>query len=84
MTTDSKVGPILFVKFQMALYGMLKSTLLIYKKLLTDLVTNEFKINGYDPCIVTKKIRGKQMRISWHVDNLKNSHEDPKKVSKVK
>ena len=57
VTTDVKGEPVLFVKLQKALYGMLKSALLFYKNLLTDLVTKGFTKNPYNPCVATKKIR---------------------------
>eukprot|EP00804_Cyclotella_cryptica_P024427 CCRYP_015858-RA/>CCRYP_015858-RA protein AED:0.42 eAED:0.45 QI:0/0/0/1/0/0/2/0/105 len=38
---------------QNTLYGMLKSALLFYKKMLTDLMANGFTINPYDPCAAT-------------------------------
>ncbi len=37
-----------------ALYGMLKSTLLFYKKLVEDLKSVGFEINPYDPCVANK------------------------------
>jgi hypothetical protein len=60
ITTDAKGQAVLFVKLQKALYGMLRSALLFYKKLLTDLVANGFNVNPYDPCVATKMIRGRQ------------------------
>ena len=40
-------------------------------------------MNPYDPCVVTKTIRGKQMTICWHVDDLKISHRRKIEVTKV-
>ena len=37
----------------------------------------------YDPCVANKVINGKQMTISWHVDDLKLSHKDAAKVTKM-
>lgn len=83
ITTDAKGEPVLFVKLQKAIYGMLKSALLFYKKLLTDLVAKGFTINPYDPCVVMKNIRGKQMTICWHVDDLKLSHKKKVEVKRI-
>ena len=83
VVTNLRGESILFVKLQKALYRMLKSALLFYKKLAADLVNNGFKINPYDPCVVTKLVRGKQMTICWHVDDLKISHVDPNEVTKI-
>jgi hypothetical protein len=61
---------------------MLKLALLVYKKLLTDLVAKGFAVNPYDPCVVTKIVQGKQMTICWHVDDLKISHKRKAEVKK--
>jgi hypothetical protein len=45
--------PILYVHVKKALYGMLQSALLFYKKLIKDLASICFKTNPYDPCIAT-------------------------------
>jgi hypothetical protein len=84
VTVNSQGEPVLFVKLQKALYGMLKSALLFYKKLLTDLVANGFTVNPYDPRIITKTINGKQMTTCWHVEDLKVSHMDANEVTKIK
>jgi hypothetical protein len=39
-----------------------------------------FEINPYDPCVANKEINGKQLTDSWHVDDLKISHIEPKTV----
>ena len=71
------------MKMQKALYGMLKSALLLYQKLRDDLERNGFQINPYDPCVANKMIDGEQMTIIWHVDDLKVSHKNPWKVTKI-
>ena len=74
---------VLYVKLQRALYGMLKSALLFYKKLRKDLESLGFKINPYDPCVANKIENGKQLTIVWHVDDLKISHVESKVVDNV-
>ena len=37
-----------------------------------------FVINSYDSCVVNKVVNGFQFTITWHVDNLKMSHVDPR------
>ena len=69
----------LYMKVQKAIYGMLKSTLLLYKKLRYDLKEYGFQINPYDPCMANKQINGYQMMVIWHVDDLKASHKKQKK-----
>jgi hypothetical protein len=51
---------VLYVKVLKALYGMLQSSLLFYKKLKKDLEEIGFIINPYDPCVVNLWINGKQ------------------------
>ena len=58
---NSKGQSVPYIKLQKALYGLLKSALLFYKKLLTDLVAIGFNPNPYDPFVVNKIINGKQM-----------------------
>ena len=61
---------------------MLKSALWFYKKLKVDLEPYGFMINSYDPCVANAMINGKQMTVTWYVDNLKVSHEDPAEITK--
>ena len=37
-----------------------------------------YEVNPYDPCVANQAIDGKQHTVSWHVDDLKGSHVDPK------
>ena len=71
------------MKMQKALYGILKSILLFYKQLVDDLKRVEFTINPYDPCMANKEIKGKQMMIAWHVDDLKIFHVDASEAEKM-
>ena len=80
---DSKGRMILYVKMQKALYGMLKSVLLFYKKLVGDLEGAGFKLNPYNPCVANKIVNGTQMTVIWHVDDLKISHKILESVTKV-
>jgi hypothetical protein len=70
--------PILYVELLKALYGTLQATLLFYKKLKKDLEGIGFKINHYDPCVTNHTINGKQHMVTWHVNDIKSSHVDPK------
>ena len=69
---------ILYCNVLKAIYGMLTSALLFYKKWRNDLLSIGYKLNPYDPCIANKMINGKQHTIAWHVDDLKISHVDSK------
>jgi hypothetical protein len=45
-----------------------------------DLTAYGFELNPYDPCVANKMVNGQQLTVSWHVDNLKASHKDPKVI----
>jgi hypothetical protein len=65
---------VLYAKMLKALYGMLQSSPLYYKKFCKDLEEIIFKINSYDLCVVNRMIKGKQHTVTWHLDNLKISY----------
>ena len=74
--TSPKGQPMLYVKLNKALYGLLKSALLFYKKLVSELEDLGFKLNPYDPCVANRMVNGSQQTVCWHVDDLKVSHVD--------
>jgi len=65
---------VLYLRLQKALYGMMKSTLLFYKKLVKELKEMGFDINPYNPCVANKLVNKKQMTVRWQVDDLMISH----------
>jgi hypothetical protein len=69
---------VLYVHITKAIYGLPESAMLFYKKLVVDLMKYGFRVNPYDPCVANKMVNGKQLTVSWHVDDLKASHMDPK------
>jgi len=71
---------VLYVHILKAIYGLLVSAMLFYKKLTADLIEYGFEINPYDPCVANKMVGGHQMTVSWHVDDLKASHKDGKQI----
>ena len=82
VTQDGKGEAVLYVKLNKALYGLLQSALLFYKKLRGELEGRGFKINDYDPCVAHKDINGHKMIVTWHVDDLKVSHKDPFEITR--
>jgi hypothetical protein len=74
---------VLYLRLQKALYGMMKSALLFYRKLVSELREMGFVINPYDPCVANKMINGTQMTIRWHVDDLMISHLSQDEIMKV-
>ena len=81
ITVNAKGKPVLYVQLEKALYGMMKSALLFYRKLVADLRSIGFRINPYDPCVANKMIDGHQMTICWHVDDLLVGHKSPTTVT---
>ena len=73
---------VLYLEILKALYGMLVSSLLFYRKLRKDLEQLGFRVNPYDICVANKLINGKQFTVLWHVDDLKISHKDKTEVDK--
>jgi hypothetical protein len=69
---------VLYVQLQKALYGTLSAAMLFWKDLSGLLVSEGFKANPYDSCVVNKMMDGKQCTVLWHVDDLKISHVDGK------
>jgi hypothetical protein len=69
---------VLYVRMLKALYGMLISSILYYKKFRKDMETIGFEVNPYDICVANRTVNGKQQTVTWHVDDLKSSHVDPK------
>ena len=81
VTTNTKGKAVLYVQLEKAVYGMMKSALLFYRKLVADLTSLGYTINPYDPCVANKIINDKQMTICWHVDDLLIGHVDSSVVT---
>ncbi len=79
-----KNQPFLYVKLTKAIYGLLKSALLFYRKFDEDLksYSSPFIVNPYDPCIANATVAGSQMTITWHIDDLKTLHINHFQVTK--
>ena len=76
VTYSTKGLAMLYVKLSMALYGMLRAALFIYKRLRSDLEGMGLVINPYDPCVANKMVNGHKITVCWHFDNIKVSHKD--------
>jgi hypothetical protein len=76
--TKERSEKVLYTELLRALYGSLHAAILFYKKQKKDLEGIGFTINPYDACIANCTIQGKQHMGTWHVDDLKSSHVDPK------
>ena len=73
-----KSKKVLYVIVLRVIYGMLISAILWYRKFQTDLESNDFIFNSYDPCMANKMVNDKQQTIRFHVDDVMSSHVDPK------
>ncbi len=84
MTMDRKGILVLYVKLQKALYGLMRASLLFYRKLRLELEAYRFQINPYDPCVANLDIAGgKQLTVIWHVDDLMASCEEDFELTKL-
>ena len=54
-----KGTPILYVRLKKAIYGLLRSSLLFYRKLRGELEAYGFKINPYEKCVGNKMMTTK-------------------------
>jgi hypothetical protein len=69
---------VLYIKMLKAIYGMLQSSLLYYKKFCKDIESIGFEVNPYNPCVANHVANGKQHTVSWHINDLKSIHIDSK------
>jgi len=56
ITVDKKGTPVLYVKLQKALYGLMQASLLFYRKLRKELEDFGFMVNPYNPCVANKDV----------------------------
>lgn len=64
VTVDQKGTKVLYVKLQKALYGLMKASLLFYRKLRKEFKQYGLEINPYDPCVANMMVRsGKQLTV---------------------
>ena len=65
------------------LYGTLRAARLFWQKLSRQLIEVwGLTPNKYDDCVVNKTIKGHQITVVWHMDDLKVSHVNIKEVDK--
>ena len=74
---DRKVTPTLYMKLQKALYGLMRASLLFYRKLRKAFEQYGLVINPCNPCIANLETKsGKQLTMVWQVDDLMVSCKD--------
>jgi hypothetical protein len=71
ITMDKKGTKILYVKLQKALYGLMRASLLFYRKLRKEFKDNGLVVNPCDPCVANMTTRNRNQLIAvWHVNDL--------------
>jgi hypothetical protein len=85
VTYDKTRGkPVLYVQLYKALYGLMRSALMFYRKLKGEPEDYSFVINPYDPCVANKITEcGHRQTVLWHVDDLIASHVDAYENTKL-
>ena len=73
---EEKATAVLHVQVDQAIHGMLHLGMLSHKKFVDFSESNDFAINPHDPCVANKTVRGKQLTITWRVENVKLSCKD--------
>jgi hypothetical protein len=72
--------PVLYVELLKALYGTIWAARLFWEKLSQQLLEWNFTPNPYDSCVMNKVVDGKQLTVTWHVNDFKVSHASPRVV----
>ncbi len=71
------------MKLQKALYGLMRASLLFYRKLQKVFKAYGLQVNPYNPCMANLETKfGKQLTMIWHVDNLMAPCKDNFKLTK--
>jgi hypothetical protein len=84
VSRNRKGRPILYVELYKSMYGLMRSTLLFYRKLKGELLDYGFVMNPYDPCVANKVTKdGSQLTVIWHVDDVKMSCKNSLEVTKL-
>ena len=58
----------------------MKSALIFYRKLISELKGMGFEVNPYDPCVANKMVNSSQLMVRWQVDDLMISHSSNKAI----
>jgi hypothetical protein len=74
MSTNKASQKVLLVQCLNAVYGNMVAALLYYKKFVKSLTKQGYKINPYNGCMANRVVKGKQVRICFHIDDCKISH----------
>ena len=59
-------------------HGMLMASVLRCNKFRKGIEAEGYKVKPCDTCVANKTMKGKQLALTWHVDNAKELHADSK------
>ena len=68
-TNDNQRKPALYVLYN-SLNGLMRSTLLFYRKLKRELIDYGFVISRYNPCVTNKWMKAGKLTVLWHMYDL--------------
>ena len=74
LTHDRNGVALLYVKMKNVMYGLFKSALFLYQKLVEAIEAYGFNIYPYYPCVENNMINGKKITVTWHLDFFKVYH----------
>ena len=63
--------PVLYIELVKVLYGTICAALIFWHKFTKQITECGFTMNPYDWCMANKLVRGSQLTITWHVNDLK-------------
>ena len=75
-TEKEKGQSVLHSECTNATHGTLKAALSFHTAFENDIEAAGFEMNPCDRCVANKEVKGKQMTIAWHVDDVKMSHDE--------
>jgi hypothetical protein len=83
VSVDKKWKKLLYVKLQKVLYGLMRASLLFYRKLQKEFKAYGLQVNPYNPCVANMETKSrKQLTVIWHVDDLMALCEDDFELTK--
>jgi hypothetical protein len=60
VTVDKKGTKLLYVKLQKALYGLMRASLLFYRKLQKEFEAYRLQVNPYNPCVASMETKSRK------------------------
>jgi hypothetical protein len=84
MIVNKKGTKVLYMKLQKALYGLMRASLLFYRKLREEFKEYRLKVNPCNPCVANMMTKSwKQLTVVWQMNDLMASCKDNFKLTKL-